>query len=333
MTSAFTAKVHRIQLPRPISWSLEPPWENVDLAAFGLQLLSPWTEWEDDEQSEDIGPAAYRSSEGATLFLSRTLVLRGAQLPRHPQELLVRLAQRLRFVTGQVSVPRTFVAWSYADPECPEWPLPTPRASRSMLNPLHFGAPLTAELCREAGRALDVPPAFLFLADAVEAGNEQDHTRAVLYSALAAEMASFMRVDELSALALAAGEDTRFRVTQAGGATRDEVLDSLRRAAKNKADLLLHEIPLYLSRRSLMRDDPVLWEDWTRLRNTRNRLAHQGSVDANGDGRLVPLTSEGAGSALETAVRIFEWWGLPAERFLATTRRDDASDDLGFISP
>lgn len=41
-------------------------------------------------------------------------------------------------------------------------------------------------------------------------------------------------------------------------------------------------------------------------------------AELEGEAHL-PVTREGAAEALRTAIEIFEWWGLPARRFLEST--------------
>jgi hypothetical protein len=320
---------------RPLVWRLDGPWEPVRLDAFGVSVQAIFTEHDRASDSEDgIGLNVLKTREGWTHVSSRSLLLEGHVPDGGVFALLNQLVQRLRFASGQVSIPRLPLVVSTRGNALPlPLPDPEPLGPGALLNRVWSGAPITQESCREAGRARDVPAPYVLLADAAEAVASCEPVRAILYSAFAAETCSRFAVDRRVRDALeSASQD--YRIVGVHPDRRDEVLDALLARAERNADTLLHELPLYLSRCSLKRDVPDLWHGWTRLKKSRNKIVHEGRFDLEPDERIA-VDQRGAEEALRIAVGVFEWWGCSARRFLDSTPAADGpdSESRGFWSP
>lgn len=73
--------------------------------------------------------------------------------------------------------------------------------------------------------------------------------------------------------------------------------------------LLLHEIPLYLSGKSLLVDNEPLYQKAIRLYKTRNRIVHRGFVPAE-DTNLFNFSFSDAKIGLQTALDVCYWFGM-----------------------
>jgi hypothetical protein len=164
---------------------------------------------------------------------------------------------------------------------------------------------------------LFVPPTHeaLFL-DAISAYRGNDHRRAILYAAISTEVAFGFVIDEEYARILATQKDERFRVVelpQAGGVTirKDPVYERLRR--RSDFSVFLHELSLYVLRRSLLTENQSLYSDATRLYSTRNQLVHSGELAESDANRPYTLDKNGAMAAIRTTAALFAWLGLRSD--------------------
>jgi hypothetical protein len=158
------------------------------------------------------------------------------------------------------------------------------------------------------------PPTYeaLFL-DAVAGCHGKDHRMAILYSTIAAEVALGSVIGESYERLLSAKDDDRFRVielSQAGGSKvrKDPIYEVLRRHPDFGA--LLHELSLYVLRRSLLVENEALYADAKRLYSTRNQLVHSGELSEGSPSSPYPIDSKGALAAVKTVAGIFVWLGL-----------------------
>jgi len=72
---------------------------------------------------------------------------------------------------------------------------------------------------------------------------------------------------------------------------------------------LLHEVPLYLFRRSLLQENQELYRRAVSLYRTRNRLSH-GRLVEPGEEDLLLVNRDGAFRSLAVAVEVFQWFGM-----------------------
>jgi hypothetical protein len=75
---------------------------------------------------------------------------------------------------------------------------------------------------------------------------------------------------------------------------------------------LLHLMPLYLLKRSLMVEDKILYDAALKLYKTRNKIAHLGGTEnlTNNQDDYLPIDDIGALRSINTAIKIFNWFGL-----------------------
>jgi hypothetical protein len=153
----------------------------------------------------------------------------------------------------------------------------------------------------------------LFL-DAIVAYRENDYRKAILYTAISTEVAFGSVIEEAYERILAGHADERFRVVelrQADGTVRkDQVYERLQSRARSDFSVFLHELSLYVLRRSLLAENQVLYTDAKRLYSTRNQLVHSGGLAESESSPPYPLDTRGAMAALRTAVALFSWLGV-----------------------
>ncbi len=248
------------------------------------------------------------------------------------------LLVRLRHVSGQATLPRPeslVVGGETNIDELP--PLPADSSlpevlSRSRVQKYLWSTAITAERIA-AATALGpkfIPPTHeaLFL-DAIAAFRGNDYRRAVLYATISTEVAFGTVIDETYDRVLAAPDDERFRVialAQSGGVSvrKDPIYERLRH--RSDFNVLLHELSLYVLRRSLLAEDQALYADAKRLYSTRNQLVHSGGLIENETNPPLRLDAAGAMTALETAAALFSWlrlrndFALPNDGFIAQSQ-------------
>jgi hypothetical protein len=95
---------------------------------------------------------------------------------------------------------------------------------------------------------------------------------------------------------------------QAGGTTTKKDPVYMLLVDGQRFSRLLHEAPLYLLRRSLLKDDAELFRRSIRLYRTRNRLSRGQAVTGNED--YCSVDQDGALESLDTAIRVFQWFGI-----------------------
>jgi hypothetical protein len=290
-----------------------------DLDAFpGWSLVAPWS-LSPAELSEDL-VTSFRLPDGDYLVLCRELTLRyrGPDLPMDESLVHERTSRevrrRLRYVTRQFDISLRRLAYGQRqtnsgastifeqaiDGERTYWPdyyLPT--AVR--LDHLKQVASLPA--------TFEPPIHVEIMLDGLQAHNEEDPRKAILFAAIAAEAMAFDVLEAAYDQGLSDNDPALRIITLplAGGglAHKDPVYEVLRDADAFKH--LLHTRPLYLLQRSLLLEAPDCYRRALKLYATRNKLVHRGKVPA--EESYFPVTREGAIQALETARDILLWFG------------------------
>lgn len=147
------------------------------------------------------------------------------------------------------------------------------------------------------------------LVDAFAAADQGDPRRSIIYAAIAMDAIS---TTVLHAAAELLAGDAAFRWTTlqlSGGRTQS--YDPVARALLRESDQFaarLHEVPLYILRKSLQLEDPILYRDAVATYTTRNKLVHLGAVPV-GDNKTIPVDATGSRLALDVACRVFKWFG------------------------
>ncbi len=231
------------------------------------------------------------------------------------------LLLRLRHVSGQATPPRLESLISSDETNIDEFPPLLADSWPEGLTPSRFQKYLwsTAITADRIAAATALGQEFvpltheaLFL-DAVVAFRGNDFRRAILYSAISTEVAFGTVIDESYDRVLAAPDDERFRVIalpHAGAVTvrKDPIYERLRQ--RSDFNMLLHELSLYVLRRSLLAENQGLYADAKRPYSTRNQLVHSGGLVDNETNPPLRLDAAGAMTALETATALFSWLKL-----------------------
>lgn len=151
------------------------------------------------------------------------------------------------------------------------------------------------------------------LLDALAALEKNDYRQAVLYSAIAVESLARTSLDAAYQSAITSQQPPIHlnirEFTQAGGvAKKKDPIFSLLFESENFSRLL-HECPLYLTRKSLLFDNESLYRDAINLYRTRNRLSHGHIIPENNNESLLSIDSGGAFNGLDIAIKVFDWHG------------------------
>ncbi|MDD4911167.1 MAG: hypothetical protein PHP57_02640 [Sideroxydans sp.] len=158
----------------------------------------------------------------------------------------------------------------------------------------------------------EIPICHEILLDALAAFERNDYRQTVLYSAIAVESLARTYLDTAYEVAITSPHPPMhlniLEFPQAGGIVqkKDPIFSLL--YDNDNFQRLLHESPLYLTRRSLLAENENLYRRAINLYRTRNRLGHGHMIPENSE-NLLSIDSVGALSGLETAISVFEWFG------------------------
>lgn len=221
-----------------------------------------------------------------------------------------KLLRWLRFATGQADLRTDLVGYQQYLGVAADAPIEAPFTAPPAFVPL-FHALATAlsfdriQAVLAACPMMSVPVYADVLLDAIEA--DDDDRKVILYSAIAVEAMVSTRLDEMHEAAQTVRPDDLRMVSMrgAGGTTvaKDPVFEFLRKGSKFRT--LLHELPLYVLRRSVLLEDEQLFQDLDKLYGTRNRLVHGGHADA---ADLLTIDYHGAKKALRSAISAYRWF-------------------------
>jgi hypothetical protein len=153
--------------------------------------------------------------------------------------------------------------------------------------------------------------------DAAEAISRSNFRSSIIFSAMAVESCAGTILDrEYDRIKSEAPQSISHRcltiqVNQNESVIKDPVFVALRAGSGDGGSRflsLLHECPLYLLGKSLMDQHQATYSKASSLYRTRNSLAHTGTTDTGNDG-LLPVSYDGAMTALETANKVLDWFG------------------------
>lgn len=228
--------------------------------------------------------------------------------------------RKLKHITKQAGLPSETGYGLSVRPDEPQMPA-FPTASKQgnvMLPAYELDTAITADSLLLADGLPSTESISIYdslILDSIQALLERDYRRALLYSAIAMETyASTVLEDSYSNSLNVDPSPPNLRITNftiAGGNTqkKDPVFAYLTERSRTEFTLLLHEIPLYLSGRSLLVDDEPLYQKAVRLYKTRNRIVHRGFVPEE-DTNLFNLISSDAKIGLQTALDVCYWFGM-----------------------
>jgi len=160
----------------------------------------------------------------------------------------------------------------------------------------------------------------MLLLDAISAYRDGDSKRAILYSAISVETVARTRLSEEYESLLRAGDvNGMLRIIslpQRDGtcAAKDPIYEYL--DSKSEFRLLVHELALYVLKRSLLIENEPLYQDAMKLYRTRNKIVHQGELPAENEASCFTISDAGALAAINCAIGVLKWFGTPDEHIL-----------------
>ncbi|MCL4872270.1 MAG: hypothetical protein KJ063_25195 [Anaerolineae bacterium] len=228
-----------------------------------------------------------------------------------------RLTVSLRQASKQVDIPKSLVSFHLA--ECTELPkLDFPRKITDSVNLLQkyiwdTAASWNHLLIADAEIVNLATPIYeKLLLDAIHAFRDRDYRRALLYAAISIESLTATKLDGIYADVTQGRISTKdLRVissTQKGGipVLKDPVYEFL--FEKGKFAERLHQIPLYLTGKSLFVENEALYQKAIKLYRTRNKIAHLGEPPS-GEQSYFEMNEEDGIAAIECAIEIMQWFG------------------------
>lgn len=228
--------------------------------------------------------------------------------------------RKLRYVTKQAELPSEPGYGYIIVPNEPEMP-PFPSASKQYagrISTYELETAITADSLLSADKLPStdsIPIHNSLILDAIQALLEGDYRRTLLYAAISMETFSATALEDSYSQSLnMTPPPSHLRIskfTLPGGHTRkkDPVFAYLAERSKTDFAPLLHEMPLYLTGKSLLVDDEQLYQRARRLYKTRNRIVHSGLVTEE-DTDLFTLTFSDAKIGLQTALDVCRWFGM-----------------------
>ncbi len=153
----------------------------------------------------------------------------------------------------------------------------------------------------------------LFL-DAIQAFIERDYRRTILYSAIAIETLAATKLDEIYKSLLDAGDPSGtlriVSIPRSGNTTikKDPIYTAL--SDTDKFSYLLHEMPLYLLRRSILIENEALYQKALKLYRTRNKIVHRGELPLAGENNFFKVNESDAKEALNCAKGVIKWFSI-----------------------
>lgn len=266
--------------------------------------------------------------------------------PAEEGEKILRFLNNLRHGSGQAELPISImvaIRSEITDLPAPTFPTASATACMTLMRKYLMDTAVKVETLQAAlavSDAATTPIFYTVLFEAMVAAINLDHRKAILYTAIALEGMANTKLDEAYTAARQQPFPSHLRlrtISLGGGGTevQDQVYAKMLNA-KEDFSQLLHLRPLYLIERSLKFDDEPLFGRAVSLYSTRNKLAHSGEVPSDSQ-ELLPLTPDGAMSALDTAISVFRWFGegsmLSVPRIVPfqVPRLECSSDTPGFI--
>jgi hypothetical protein len=308
-------KIHSLFLSNSLRWNIGPsdPITWPAIAEVNASVLNPIAHF-DDDQLLSVFPLIDGRQHVIT---NRVNILAEEDIGDHLFDLIQPWLRRLRIASKQASLPTEAHGFSIKDFSLSDANIWTQISSGRMtiFGEFHINTALddaAIRLANELGIEATIPIHHDLLLDALHACEIQRSRDAILFSAIAIEsLAQYELNKNYEAAVLAEPPPSHLNILefqQPGGKTvKKDPVFSLLTESENFGKLL-HEAPLYLMRRSLLKEFPTLYAKARALYGTRNRLSHGQTVEPNNE-KLLQIDQEGAISAAATAVAVFDWFG------------------------
>lgn len=275
-------------------------------------------------QIEEVEDGKYVCYSSELLFISSDAPAGTMKIFEELDLVVETLLIKLRHISGQATLPLTSDIGMHGTEKVNELPelardrLPLYKQFKTgSVSHYYWTTAVTSQVMERAlTLGCDFTPHMreVMYLDAFKALYSGEYRTAIIYSAVSTEVAVSSAVDEAYQRAKSAEKDDVFRIItlqQAKGAQvrKDPIFEGL--TERFDAAKLLHQIPLYALRRSLMVEDHKLYTRVRSLYETRNSLLHSGRRHKNFN--LLSLDRRGAADGIRTAHDLFEWLGIKDE--------------------
>ena len=149
------------------------------------------------------------------------------------------------------------------------------------------------------------------LLDAIDSWYNLEHRKAILFSAIAVESLLANLYNEIYENIILSGKTNR-NLRLIVNKNNKKLIDPIFKAISEKTDFkkLLHEIPLYLFKKSVLMDNEQLYHKTIKLYLTRNKIVHFGSPNNVKNDQILSIDELGSNEALKTTIDIFNWAGI-----------------------
>jgi hypothetical protein len=306
-------KLYGFSLGGTVRWNISDDDPTTwPLAATGMQLLNPLV-----PVSRGTSPFICRLPDGRHHVVTNELYVLSPVELTDADRLIAPWLQFLKIAARQAAFSTEPYAGTNADIDVASLQIRTLVSSGKGMIPEEYrvqtaldGAAITrASELQSVGAA---PLHHELLLDALHAFESRRDREAILYSAIAAESLAQHELTGIYENALGSDDPPTYlnivNVDQAGGKKikKDPIYELL--TASDNFGRLLHEVPLYLLRRSLLDEDQALYSRAISLYRSRNRLSHGQAITSAND-NLLQIDRAGSGRAVRTAVDIFAWFG------------------------
>ncbi len=227
--------------------------------------------------------------------------------------------EHLRHASKQTDIARQVIAMSFETRPTEFSPMPFPIAAQeaeSYIKRYIVRTSITWKNVKTADTTLinnNLPVFGTLLLDAILAYMENDYRRAILYAALSAETVATTKLEEAYNRLLQPGDPHEtIRLVFFSRKKETIVKDPVYRFLSDRGGFtqLIHELPLYLFRRSLLIENEQLYQKAEKLYRTRNNIAHRGEVATGQETSLFGINDAGAKAAIMCAIGLFKWFGV-----------------------
>jgi hypothetical protein len=227
--------------------------------------------------------------------------------------------EHLRHASKQADIARQCITMSFETWDT-EFPLMTfPIAARKFMSYVKkyiYHTSITWEHVMIANTTLinnNLPVYGTLLLDAILAYMESDYRRAILYAALSAETVATTKLEEAYNKLLQTGDpEDNIRLVSFSRKKETVLKDPVYKFLFDRGSFreLIHELPLYLFKRSLLIENEKLYQKADKLYRTRNNIAHRGEVSTGQETSRFGINTEGAKAAITCAIDLFKWFGV-----------------------
>lgn len=309
-------KLYSLFLGNMLRWNLtvDDPTTWPGIAELDAVVLNPFVTLEDEQfpTSFPLGDGRYHVLTNRIYLVTPTAI--GYEKLEQAVKPWLRL---LRITSRQASLPTDIYGYSEREFDLGTVKLaPSALKRGTLFGEFHILTGLDAAAILHAHKLGTETASPLFhelILDALQALEIRRYREAILYSAIAVEALAQHELTRIYEEALATDPPPDhlniLNIALPGGKTgrKDPVFALL--TESDNFGRLLHEAPLYLMRRSLLDELPELFRRAKSLYGTRNRLGHGQSVEPEHE-HLLQLDADGAKSAVQTAVEVFDWFGI-----------------------